>query len=54
MLSLANYCYIRLASLPLKAIEGVRGIHPLTTVIPKRAGYVVWVSFIPRPQLGPF
>src|SRR6266705_2034477 len=40
---------------PLRPIKGIRGIHPLTTIIPKRAGYcVLWVSFVPRPQLGPF
>jgi hypothetical protein len=27
-LSLVNHCYIRLASPPPRAIEGVRGIHP--------------------------
>src|SRR6266699_4206978 len=26
---------------PLRPIKGVRGIHLLTTVIPKRAGYIV-------------
>ena len=42
---------------PLRPIEGVRGIHLLTTVILKRAGYVcvLRVSFMPRPRsLGPF
>ena len=29
---------------PLRPIEGVKGIHPLTTVIPKRAGYVCLYS----------
>src|SRR6266568_9065474 len=28
MLSLVDHCYIRRTSLPLRAIEGVRGIHP--------------------------
>src|SRR5436853_7636945 len=31
---------------PLRPIEGVRGIHPLTTVIPKRAGYIVYFGYL--------
>src|SRR6266705_1929078 len=26
---------------PLRPIKGIRGIHPLTTVIPKQAGYII-------------
>src|SRR6266700_474409 len=40
-ISCVNHCYIRHASPPLRPIKGVRGIHPLTTVIPKREGHVV-------------
>jgi hypothetical protein len=40
MLSLANYYCICLTS-PPKAIKGVKGIYLLTTVIPKRVGYVI-------------
>jgi hypothetical protein len=46
VLSLVNYCYIRHASPPLGPIEGVRGIYPLTTIIPKRAGYVVCFRYL--------
>ena len=39
---------------PPRAIEGVRGIYPSTTVIPSERDILYWVSFVPRPQLGPF
>ena len=40
---------------PLRPIKGVRGIYLLTTIILKQAGYyILQVSFISRPQLGPF
>jgi len=34
---------------PPRAIKGVRGIYPLTTVIPSERDIVFWVSFMPRP-----
>src|SRR6266699_1950812 len=31
---------------PLRPIEGVRGIHPLITIIPKQAGYIVYFGYL--------
>ena len=41
---------------PLRLIKGVQGIYLLTIIILKQVGYyyVFQVSFMPRPQLGPF
>jgi hypothetical protein len=41
MLSLVNYCYIRLASPPFKAIEGVKGIHLPTAIIPSERDILI-------------
>jgi len=54
MLSLVLTIAIYAMPPPLGPIEGVRGIHLSTAVILSERDILYWVSFMPKPQLGPF
>ena len=56
-ISCIDHCHIRHASSPPKAYRRCKGDSSINHRNTKASGIyccVLWVSFVPRPQLGPF